>query len=359
MKIKHDKKQTTTALLKWYEMHARILPWRDKPTSYHVWVSEIMLQQTRIEAVKPYYERFIDALPTLSSLAYASDEQLAKLWEGLGYYRRISNMKLAAIICMQEHHGELPHSYVELLKLPGIGPYTAGAIASIAFNEKCCAIDGNVLRVFSRLLCSEDDILKESTKKKFREIVTSYMPKDKSADFNQAIMELGEVVCIPNGAPLCHVCPLQDNCIAYQKGMQLTLPNKTPKKKRRIENHTLLLFTFKEEVLLHQRNSTGLLASLYEFINIDEELDQGVIENGLRSKGIPFKSITLLPNYKHIFSHIEWHINGFHIELIDQIEVENEYLWANSSQLISQYTIPTAFQKYLQILLIWWNRRIT
>ncbi|MEG0958737.1 MAG: A/G-specific adenine glycosylase [Erysipelotrichaceae bacterium] len=358
MKIKHDEKQTTSQLLKWYDTHARILPWRDKPTPYHVWVSEIMLQQTRIEAVKPYYERFIDALPNLPTLADAEDDKLSKLWEGLGYYRRVSNMKLCANICMREHKGNLPNTYDELLKLPGIGPYTAGAIASIAFNKKCPAIDGNVLRVFSRLLCCEDDILKESTKKKFREIVLRYMPDDKSADFNQAIMEIGEVICIPNGAPLCNLCPMIDNCMAYQKGIQMTLPNKTSKKKRRIENHTILLFTYKEEVLLHQRKNSGLLASLYEFINIEEELTQKVLINGLRSKGIPFEKITVLPNYKHIFSHIEWHISGFHIELIDQIEVENEYLWANASQLITHYTIPTAFQKYLQILLLWWNRRM-
>lgn len=353
-----DKRQLTKDLLDWYDAHARILPWRESPTPYRVWVSEIMLQQTRIEAVIPYFERFLNALPTLVDLSKADDGTLSKLWEGLGYYHRVRNMKLAAIICMNQYLGELPSTYDELIKLPGIGAYTAGAIASIAFKQRVPAIDGNVLRVFSRIVFSEDDILKEKTKKKFQSIVLDYLPIHRPDDFNQAIMEIGQLVCIPNGAPKCDICPLSKHCIAYQRGLQDTLPIKQSKKKRRIEAHTILLFIHDEKVLLHHRDETGLLASLYEFINIPEALSHDEVIKRIENKGLFIKKMIALHPNKHIFSHVEWHMEGYIICLDEKIEVDDTHVWASHDEMEETYAIPTAFHSYKKALQLCWKENL-
>lgn len=346
MKIVHNKERFTGQLLAWYDEHKRILPWRDEPTPYAVWVSEIMLQQTRVEAVKPYFNRFMKELPTLKALAECDDDRLAKLWEGLGYYNRVRNMKKAAIICMSEYGGHLPASYEQLLDLPGIGAYTAGAIASIAYKLKVPAVDGNVLRVFSRVLLSYDDIMKESTKKKFQELIQAYLP-DRPDAFNQALMEIGAMICVPNGVPHCHECPVASECKGCQSGKAAELPIKQPKKKRTIEQKTVIILMHDHKVHINQRPSSGLLANLYEF----ELLEGTLSKEAVISYASTFGSVnTLFPliNAKHIFTHKEWHMNGWLVFLSDHHDDE---LWINSEQLRHTYALPTAIKAYKDICL--------
>lgn len=344
MNYKHDKQQFTNDLLTWFHANARILPWRSEPTPYRVWVSEIMLQQTRVEAVKPYFERFVKELNNIQALAEIEDDKLAKLWEGLGYYNRVRNMKKCAIKCMEEYHGKLPDTYDELLKLPGIGAYTAGAIASIAYGERVPAVDGNVLRVFSRVLIDEDDILKETTKKKYQEIILDYIPEGKSSAFNQALMEIGALICVPNSAPRCNICPLKENCKGYQSGDAPRLPNKTAKKARRIEKKTIFVFYHEGKVLLQKRSDEGLLAGLYEFKNEAEHITKKLVQERFDTA-----HVITLHKAKHIFSHIEWHMHGFLIDCKEPINLDG--IWCSVDELETTYAIPTAFKVYKDALL--------
>lgn len=356
MEKQHDKQRFTNDLLHWYDANARTLPWREHPSPYRVWVSEIMLQQTRVEAVKPYFERFIKALPQLSDLAQASDDELAKLWEGLGYYNRVRNMKKCAITCVEKYGGSLPSTYEKLLTLSGIGSYTAGAIASIAFKQCVPAVDGNVLRVFSRVLISEDDIGRESTKKKFQNIIQAYIPEKRSDAFNQALMELGALICVPNARPRCNICPIANDCLGYQVGEAHRLPNKGLKKARRIENKTVLVVVCQEEVLLIQRPKKGLLAGLYEFYLVDKEITKTQIRNELPTEFSTgqIKNIINLHKAKHIFSHIEWHMKGY---LIDIEHKTMNGIWSKVEAVEHTYAMPTALKFYREALLMWMKER--
>lgn len=345
--IKHDKKVFSKLLLDWYYNNARILPWREDKSAYRIWVSEIMLQQTRVEAVRPYFERFMIAISTIEQLANTSDDTLHKLWEGLGYYHRVKNMKLCARVCVDLHMGKLPYSAKELKQLPGIGDYTAGAIASIAYGEHIAAVDGNVLRVFSRVLISEDDILKESTKKRFQDIILDYIPSGKSSEFNQALMELGALICVPNGAPRCNICPLSQQCLGFHSGDAHRLPNKTKKKKRRIEEKTIIIVVCQDKILIHKRSHEGLLAGLYEFLTVDGKMIKKDISLYLNQYNI-IKTISLQPT-KHIFSHVEWHMKGYIVEVKEM----NEGIWCNFDDIQQLYAIPTAFKVYKEALNGW------
>lgn len=254
-------------LISWYRQNKRILPWRDQKNAYYTWVSEIMLQQTRVEAVKPYFLRFIGELPDVKALAECPEEKLMKLWEGLGYYNRVRNMQNAAQTVVSEYSGILPVSYEELLALKGIGSYTAGAIASIAYDIPVPAVDGNVLRVFSRITEDRQDIMKQSVRRQVEEKLLEIMPKEAPGDFNQALMELGAVVCVPNGPARCTECPIAEFCRAYHHGTVDELPVKAPKKKRTIENRTVFVIQDGERTAIHKRPEEGLLAGLYELPN--------------------------------------------------------------------------------------------
>ena len=232
--MKENLEQIVQPLLRWFDQNARILPWRDQPTPYRVWVSEIMLQQTRVEAVKPFYQRFMEALPDIQTLANCEEEELLKLWEGLGYYNRVRNMQIAARTVIEEYGGKLPDDYLELQQLKGIGSYTAGAIASIAYGKVAPAVDGNVLRVISRVTLSREDILKQSVKRGMEQAIVEIMPADRPGAFNQALMELGAMVCVPNGEPHCESCPLKGLCLARKMGAMDEIPVKKAKKPRRI-----------------------------------------------------------------------------------------------------------------------------
>lgn len=347
MKREHSIEKFREQLLNWYDENRRILPWREDATPYRVWVSEIMLQQTRVEAVKPYFERFVKELPTLQDMSVASNDTLFKLWEGLGYYNRVMNMKKCAIECVEKHGGNLPSTYDELIQLPGIGAYTAGAIASIAYKQKVPAVDGNVLRVFSRVLISEDDILKESTKRKFQKIIMEYLPEDRSDAFNQALMEIGALICVPNAAPRCNICPVASECMGYQSGDAHRLPNKTVKKARKIDKKTVLVITYQNQVHLCQREEKGLLAGLYEFDVYEGYLTKNQIRDQFKGN---IKRMTALEDTKHIFSHVEWHMKGYLIELNDKTI---DGIWCTKKEIEETYAIPTAYKVYKKAWLEW------
>ena len=341
------------ALLSWFDRNARILPWREEPLPYYVWVSEIMLQQTRVEAVKPYFERFLKALPEIKVLAEADEDRLLKLWEGLGYYNRVRNMKKAAGEIVERYGGEMPSQYNELLSLPGIGSYTAGAISSIAFGKRVPAVDGNVLRVISRVIESRSDIAKDTTKKQMEALLLRVMPEDKPGEFNQALMEVGATVCIPRGEPLCGACPFKSLCLSYRHGTTGEIPVKTAAKNRRIEERTVFLIHDGERVLVRKRPEKGLLAGLYEFPNVagwlsEEEIKAQVCEllKAEDAQGIRKKDIAVVPagEATHIFSHVEWRMKGYLIQVpSDCLSKETA---TDIDRLKTEKAIPNAFIAY-------------
>lgn len=340
-------------LLGWYDYNGRILPWRSDPTPYHVWISEIMLQQTRVEAVKGYFYRWMEELPDISSVAEASDEKLMKLWEGLGYYNRVRNIKVAALEIMENHGGKMPDTYEEIRALKGIGEYTAGAISSIAYGKDTAAIDGNALRVFSRILAEEGDITKSAVKKRLTREVLRTMPKGRAGDFNQAIMDLGAMVCLPNGAPLCDQCPWESVCRAHRQEREMDYPNKPKKKARKIEDRCVFVFeTIENETILHKRPPKGLLADLFEYPNLDGRYSLDKAKDYVESLGITDYEISSMGEKKHIFSHVEWHMNGFLIRLKAYDErffremKKQQWLLVEKDRIDEEYAIPSAFDHY-------------
>lgn len=340
-------------LLGWYDSGRRILPWRENPTPYHVWISEIMLQQTRVEAVKPYYDRFLQTLPDIESLAAADDEQLLKLWEGLGYYNRVRNLKKAAQTLVSEYGGQMPEEYDKIVSLPGIGSYTAGAIASIAFGKPRPAVDGNVLRILSRLRADERDILQASVKKSVEEELSDVMPSDRPGDFNQALMELGAMVCIPNGAPKCDVCPWGELCRARIEGRIGDLPKKAKKKPRSIEEKTILVIQDAERVALRKRPEKGLLAGLYEFPSMEGYCEEERVLAYLRELGFSPLRIKALPSARHVFTHKEWHMKGYLVR-VDELAGKGDgqktkgFVFVDPRETRTNYPIPSAFSVYAE-----------
>lgn len=312
-------------LINWYAQNHRPLEFRLKKDPYEIWISEIMAQQTRIEAMLPYYKRWIKELPNIHSVANCDDEKLTKLWQGLGYYSRCKNIKKCAVECVEKYSGKLPYTKEELLKLPGIGPYTAGAIASIAYGQRVSAVDGNVIRVFSRIYDIHEDVTKTSVKKKIEELVDESLPsKEDISYYNQALMELGALVCIPKN-PRCELCPIQKYCDAKDPG---SLPYKAKKKARRIEYKHLYTLVYKDKIHVVKRVDTGLLAGLYGF---DEIKPEKIIE-----------SIELEP-YIHVFSHVEWHMNAT-LCIVDR-EDSN---YKSVKEIEEHIALPSAFMPFLK-----------
>lgn len=336
-------------LLAWYDEGRRILPWREDPKPYHVWLSEIMLQQTRVEAVKPYYDRFLRQLPDIADLAAVEEETLLKLWEGLGYYNRARNLRKAAIQIMEEYDGRMPGDYESLLKLSGIGSYTAGAIASIAFGQSVPAVDGNVLRILSRLRTDDRDILDAKVKKSLEEELRGIMPKDRPGDFNQALMELGATVCIPNGGPKCEICPWTGICQARIQNRISEYPKKAPKKPRSIEKKTVLVIQYGDLVALRRRPDNGLLAGLYEFPTMEGHQGEEQVIEELRQAGVAPIRIRRLKPVKHIFTHKEWHMTGYLIR-IDDLSGMGEYVFVEPDQIRDKYPVPSAFAAYMELI---------
>lgn len=332
--------QLPIPLLLWYREHARTLPWRSDPTPYHVWVSEIMLQQTRVAAVLDYYRRFMDEVPTVSDLAALPEDQLMKLWQGLGYYSRARNLQKAALQIVQNHQGVFPNTYEDIRALAGVGDYTAGAISSIAFGLPRPAVDGNVLRVTARITGDTDDITTPAMKKKVTAELSEIIPVNAPGDFNQAMMELGATVCLPNGAPLCDNCPAAAFCRAHLEETTDQIPVKAPKKPRRIEARTVFLIFHGDSVALRRRPKKGLLAGLWEYPNETE-----AVENFPAAWGISPRSVEKGCTGKHIFSHIEWHMTAQIIEAADA-SLHDGWVWADRAALRDIYAVPNAFQSF-------------
>jgi A/G-specific adenine glycosylase len=330
--------QLPIPLLVWYRENARVLPWRSAPAPYHVWLSEIMLQQTRVAAVLDYYRRFLDALPTVEDLAACPEDQLMKLWQGLGYYSRARNLQKAARQIMDLHQGEFPSRYEDIRALTGVGDYTAGAIASIAFGQPVPAVDGNVLRVVARITGDSSDIASPAFKKQVTQKLAQVIPAKAPGDFNQAMMELGAVVCLPNGAPLCEKCPAAGLCRARLEDRTGELPVKAPKKPRKIEKRTVFLLFYENQVALRRRPERGLLAGLWEYPNEPSGVDWSFF--GLRP-GETWHAGT----GKHIFSHIEWHMTGL-AALADGPELPEGWVWAGRRELRERYAVPSAFRAF-------------
>ena len=342
-------------LVEWFRKHKRALPWREDPSAYRVWVSEIMLQQTRVEAVRPFYARFMKELPTVEKLAVAEEEKLLKLWEGLGYYNRVRNMQKAARQIMDEFSGEFPRQYDQIRSLSGIGSYTAGAIASFAYGIPKPAVDGNVLRVLSRILASEDDIMKQSTKTKIEYMLEGVIPKEAASDFNQGLIELGALICVPNGMAKCEECPVKHLCRARKLGKVMELPVKTKAKARRIEKRTIFIFQDGEKIAIRKRPAKGLLAGLYELPGRDGHLSEEEALAFCRQIGLAPIRIQALGAAKHIFSHVEWNMIGYKVR-VDELEKKctEQMLFVHPEEIERNYPIPAAFEAYtdhIQILL--------
>ena len=341
-------KEAAGPLVEWFRENRRDLPWRRRMNAYRVWISEIMLQQTRVEAVKPYYERFLEELPDVKALAEVPEERLLKLWEGMGYYNRARNLKAAAVQIMEEFGGRFPDRYEEIRSLKGIGSYTAGAIASFVYNIPKPAVDGNVFRVVTRLLADPDDITKASTRTKIEALLEEVIPRDAAGDFNQSLIELGAIVCLPNGEPKCAECPVRHLCRSFAEGTQMEYPVKKKAKERRIEKRTVFLFCDGGAVAIRKRKSTGLLAGMYEFPNVEGHLKRQEAIDYARSLGLAPVRVKKLESAKHIFSHVEWHMTGYEI-LVDELEKEmkDNVIFAGRDELEEKYPMPSAFETYL------------
>ncbi len=340
--------QAVQPLLDWYCKNARILPWRQEPTPYRVWVSEIMLQQTRVSAVMPYFLRWMETLPTILDLAQAEEGLLLKLWEGLGYYNRVRNLQKAAKMIVQQYAGKMPSSYQELLTLPGIGEYTAGAISSIAFGKGEVAVDGNVLRVISRLLGSFHDIKLSKTKQMVQRILREVLPTGEAGTFNQALMELGATVCLPNGMPQCLLCPWAQLCRAHEVGNELMIPVKSPKKKRVIEEKTVYILLWENQVALHKRPERGLLAGLWELPMAEGYQDEEALQYQLKQWNIMPQNWKWSVTAKHIFTHKEWHMKGVLVYVQNNCR---KFEWVTQKELLQQYALPSAFSAYQTIIM--------
>ena len=349
-------KEIVKPLMQWYAKHARTLPWRSDPTPYHVWLSEIMLQQTRVEAVIGYYDRFLEELPDVQSLAAVSEERLLKLWEGLGYYNRARNLQKAAVQICEQYQGKFPESYEEWLALPGIGAYTAGAVTSIAFGKKEAAVDGNVYRIYTRLYADDTEISKTAFQRNVRETVKEALPEE-AGRFNQALMDLGALICIPNGEPFCENCPWEAVCQAHKYGRETDFPVKAKcypvkktKKERKLEQRTIFVIECQGKYMIRKRPEKGLLAGMWELPGQEQHMSLEEIRDWTAEWDLS-SDIQLLGRAKHIFSHVEWHMLGYGIHLRDIPEqLRSQGIFCDAQTLREQYSIPTAFAYYLQSL---------
>ena len=344
------------ALIGWYRENRRTLPWRDTGNPYDVWLSEIMLQQTRVEFVKERFVQFKNALPDIPSLAAVSDDELMKLWEGMGYYSRARNLKKCALVLMDQYEGHLPADYDALLSLPGIGPYTAGAIASIGCGIPVPAVDGNVLRVFARLMGDARDIRRTEIRNDINACITRFLAAEGAElcsddprfipDFTQAWMELGALVCVPNGEPHCAECPLHNTCISYNEKTTDTIPYRSPLKDRTIVNRTIAVIRDGSRFLLRKRPEKGLLAGLYEFPGYEGVLNKQNLAKSLIKDGLDPIRITALPSSKHIFSHVEWHMTAYEVMIENVDEVPMEHAVLLTKRELQRFAVPSAFKAY-------------
>ena len=331
-------------LLPWFEKNKRELPWRQDREPYHVWLSEIMLQQTRVEAVKAYYIRFLQTLPTISHLAEASEDVLLKLWEGLGYYSRVRNLQKAARQILELHGGIFPKEHSEILALPGIGPYTAGAISSICFEAPHAAVDGNVLRVLSRFTADRSDITVQKVKDQYAARLEAVYPEGHCGNFTQALMELGATVCLPNGAPLCEQCPLQDLCRANAAGAQQSYPVKAPKKPRRREQRTVMILQREGSYALCKRPDRGLLAGLWQFPDTTGHLSAQEALDLASAWGLKPTELLEMRQKEHIFTHVHWEMRGYYL----RSAAPGNFAWFSAEEVAQSIGLPTAYRQFIE-----------
>ncbi len=331
------------ALLPWFRENARELPWRRDREPYHVWLSEIMLQQTRVEAVRAYYLRFLDALPTLRDLAEADEGALLKLWEGLGYYSRARNLQTAARVIVSEHDGRFPSDFEAIRALPGVGPYTAGAIASICFEQPRAAVDGNVLRVLSRVTEDFSPVDLPEVKKGYTERLEAVYPAGQCGAFTQALMELGATVCTPR-SPRCESCPCADFCRARASGTAAQLPVRLPKRDKRAEERTVFLFRCGDRLAIRRRPARGLLAGLWELPNVPGALDAAAALRHAEKIGLRPAELLMETRRTHVFTHIRWEMTGYVILCREEAP---DFVWASENELRERYALPTAFRQFL------------
>lgn len=331
-------------LLPWYRENARDLPWRHSREPYRVWVSEIMLQQTRVEAVIGYYNRFMEAFPTVEALADAEEARVLKLWEGLGYYSRARNLQKAAKQIAGEYGGVFPDTAEELLKLPGIGAYTAGAVASICFERPSAAVDGNVLRIITRMTADDRAIDLTTTKQDIGEKLEAVYPAGGCGDFTQALMELGACVCTPK-SPKCEACPMQDLCRAHASGAETRYPVKLPKAKKRVEERTVFLLRCGDKLAVCRREEEGLLAGLWQFPNCSGVLSAEEAIKWISERGAKPTELVREVHRVHIFTHIRWEMTAYVLECS---EPAGEFIWAGRTDVEQHYTLPTAFRMFME-----------
>lgn len=330
-------------LLAWYEQNHRELPWRRDREPYHVWLSEVMLQQTRVEAVRGYYARFLAALPDIPALAACDPNRLEKLWEGLGYYTRVRNLQKAAQLITERCGGRFPEEYADIRALPGVGDYTAGAICSICFGKPTPAVDGNVLRVLSRVTADAEPVTKQSVRQTYAERLAELYPAGRCGDFTQALMELGATVCVPNGEPDCARCPLSALCEAKKRGKQTDFPVRQAKKPRRKEEKTVLILTCGGALAVRKRPEKGLLAGLWELPNTEGRLDAGQALSFAQSLGAKPGELLKMAEKTHIFTHVEWEMRGYYIECTEK---NGDLIWADADRLAADIALPTAFRQF-------------
>jgi A/G-specific adenine glycosylase len=336
-------------LLGWYEKEKRDLPWRGSGDPYAIWISEIMLQQTRVETVRDYYHRWMVRFPDIKSLAKADLDTVLKLWEGLGYYSRARNLHKAARLIADEMGGIFPSTYKQILALPGIGPYTAGAIASIAFGQPMPAVDGNVLRVMSRIFALPE-IDQTSVQSAIKQQVADHFPSGREGDYTQALMELGALVCVPH-RPLCNCCPLIGQCQAYEQNNQRLWPIIREKKPGKEIKRLVAVIKRGGEFLMHQRPATGLLAGLWEFPGVEGSLKKELAPKFADEYGLQLKVGKHLLDANHVFTHLEWEMKVYEATLVndDDLGGRPDFRWVRTNEL-EQLAIPTAFQKIKQVL---------
>ena len=335
-------KKLPDVLLPWYREKRRDLPWRADREPYRVWLSEIMLQQTRVEAVKGYYARFLEALPTVEALANCDDEVLHKLWEGLGYYSRVRNLKKAANVIMEKHGGVFPQDYDAVRALPGIGDYTAGAICSICFDQPTPAVDGNVLRVVARLTEDATPIDLPARKRAVQEQLAAVYPAE-AGDFTQALMELGATLCGPNWKPRCEECPCRDFCKGAGNGTAEQFPVKLPRKGKRAEEKTVFILSCDGCYALEKRPEQGLLAGLWQFPNVTGKLETETALQQAENWGLKPRDIRKTIERKHIFTHIRWEMRGIYLEVA---EPGGDFAWLTGAQIEEEAALPTAFRQF-------------
>jgi A/G-specific adenine glycosylase len=349
-------KQFQEQLLSWYGDNKRTLPWRENQDPYRVWVSEIMLQQTRVDTVIPYFERFTELFPTLQDLANADEEKVLKAWEGLGYYSRVRNLQTAVKEVCKSYGGKVPDTPREIASLKGVGPYTAGAILSIAYGVPEPAVDGNVMRVLSRILLIEDDISKPKTRILFENAVRELISHEDPSSFNQAMMELGALICTPR-SPACLLCPMRELCKGFEEGKQNELPVKLGKTKVRKTKMTAGILIGKDgRFLIHKRPSEGLLANMFEFPNTEYigetknaetealigYLDENIGVNALLEEKAGY--------IEHVFSHLKWEINIWQGTIGNcPEELPPGWKWVTIDEL-DGYPFPVSHQKIIRLI---------